>query len=126
MSGKKYLNPDIVYISWTKHYCPNCKNKLKTVKVSKIVNRNSPEAKDYDFSSDIVLTGDVEFIWKEFECPQCHKHYSVNELKKTEGIEITSPDNPHIKTHKKQSIWDFIIFCLIAVVILYLFSLFKK
>ena len=44
------------YVHWKKHFCPKCGKKLELRYVSKIVNSNSPEAKDYDFS-----VGDVEF-----------------------------------------------------------------
>lgn len=86
--GTKYSNPDLIYITFKKHPCPNCKTKLKTVKVSKVINYHSPEAKDYSFAigNGIVVKGNVKFIWKEFECPNCKSHYTVNELKKIEGV----------------------------------------
>lgn len=84
--GRKYFNNDVLYLR-KKHYCPQCKALLKTVKVSKIVNSQSPEAKDFDFScGDGFLTGDVKFTWKELECPTCNRHLTVREMKQLEGI----------------------------------------
>lgn len=38
------------YVHWKKHFCPKCGEKLELRYISKIVNSDSPEAKDYDFS----------------------------------------------------------------------------
>ena len=84
--GVKYDSKDILYLR-KPHFCPDCKTKLKTVKVSKVVNWKSPEAKDYDFSSvDTYLVGNIKFVWKEFECPSCNRHITVKEMKKLEGV----------------------------------------
>ena len=90
IQGVKYFNNDIGYLK-EPHFCPYCKTKLKTVKVSKVVNPKSPEAKDFDFSlgsapNKIWLTGNTKFIWKEFECPNCKKHITVKEMKEIEGF----------------------------------------
>lgn len=39
------------FVNLKKHYCPVCGEELQKIKVSKIVNSKSEEAKDYDFSS---------------------------------------------------------------------------
>ena len=68
-----------------KHYCPSCMNLLTTTKVSKIVNSNSEEAKDYDFSSgDTYMIGKIKFIWTEFLCTDCGKTYSLQEIRENE------------------------------------------
>ena len=41
------------WVRFKKHHCPTCLNLLTTTTVSKIVNSNSEEAKNYDFSSSI-------------------------------------------------------------------------
>ena len=130
MPGKKYINEDIAYVSFKKHYCPSCKTKLKTVKVSKIVDYNSPEAKDYDFEvgtagDDFVVTGKVEFVRKEFECPNCHAHFSVKELKKSEGIDVGS-ESTHNDTGKRNHIWNIILFCVISTAILLIIHFVKS
>ena len=60
-------------------------NLLTTTKASKIVNSNSEEAKDYDFSSgDTYLIGNIKFIWTEFLCTVCDKTYSLQEIRENE------------------------------------------
>ncbi len=73
------------WVRFKKHYCPACMNLLTANKVSKIVNSNSEEAKDYDFSScDTYMTGNIKFIWTEFLCTACGKTYSLQEIRKNE------------------------------------------
>lgn len=85
LMGRKYFNNDIIYTKFKKHDCPNCGTQLGLVKVSRVVNSKSPEAKDFDFSNgEGFMCGDVKFIWKEFECLGCKSHYSVEELKAIE------------------------------------------
>lgn len=85
--GIKYINNAMFYTLFKKHYCPNCKNKLKLVKKSKTVNSNSPEAKNYDFNlGDGFMEGNVKFVWKEFECAMCQKEFTVNEIRSTERV----------------------------------------
>lgn len=84
----KYLyNVNPFYVHWKRHYCPECGTRLKTAYDSVIVNSNSPEAKDYDFSiaaGDSYLTGDVEFRTSYFKCPKCEFVISFDEMKKLE------------------------------------------
>ena len=122
MKGIKYINEDIIYISFKKHYCPNCKNKLKTVKVSKKIDSNSPEAKNYSFDvgslgDRFVVSGEVEFVQKEFDCPNCHKHFTVKELKKAEGIDVDSSSISG-ETNKVNHTKNLIIFFIVGIVIL--------
>lgn len=79
----KVKNP--FYVHLKKHKCPYCGVTLKTQKVSKIVNSNSEEAKNFDFQSfDTFMIGNVKFIWTEFLCPNCNRHFSIDEMKKIE------------------------------------------
>lgn len=85
ITGKKYINNALFYTMFKKHYCPQCGKLLQRVKVSKIVNSKSPEAKNFDFSlGDSFMIGDVEFIWKEFRCPDCKINISIDEMRKIE------------------------------------------
>ena len=43
--GIRYVRQDVSYIS-KNHYCPICNTLLNAVKVSKVINSNSEEAKD--------------------------------------------------------------------------------
>ena len=68
----KCENPFFVYFK--KHYCPQCNSKLLRQKVSRIINSDSEEAKNYDFSvGDTFYVGDVEFRTRFFHCLQCNK-----------------------------------------------------
>lgn len=74
-----------IYVNMKKHYCPNCNSLLNKIKVSKIVNSKSPEAKNFDFATlDGFMIGNVKFIWTEFKCPQCGKQISIEEMKRIE------------------------------------------
>ncbi len=83
LNGIKYFNNDVFYMM-KKHYCPDCKTLLKKVKVSRIVNSKSPEAKNFDFSD---VDGNVKFVWKEFECSECKRHITVSEMREIEKRE---------------------------------------
>ncbi len=85
--GKKYINNDVIYTRFKKHYCPDCNIRLKIIEVSKVVNSKSPEAKKYDLSmGDTFISGNIEVIWKEFQCPECNRIISVKQMKHIEGL----------------------------------------
>ena len=70
------------FVNFKKHYCPVCNEELKKVKVSRIVNSKSEEAKDFDFSSsgEGYMIGNVKFIWTEFTCAKCRQNYSIDSI----------------------------------------------
>lgn len=73
------------FVKYRTHYCPDCKEKLKKINISKVVNSRSKEAKEHDFefpSGDGYMIGNVKFICTEFHCPNCEKNYSVDYLYK--------------------------------------------
>lgn len=82
----KYIcNANPLYIHFKKHFCPKCGSKVELGYISKIVNSNSPEAKNYDFSvGDTFLIGDVEFRTKCFYCTNCKINISFKEMKNYE------------------------------------------
>ncbi len=88
--GVKYQNKDVAYVSFKKYYCPHCKIKIKTVPVEKTVERNSPEAEDFDFRFSVGGThftvDKATFKWKEFECPTCNTHFTIKEMQQIEGV----------------------------------------
>ena len=100
------------------HFCPDCKTKLEKVTVSKVVNSRSPEAKDFDFSmgGGTYAVGDIQFTWYEFECPNCKKHLTINEMKEIEGIPLP----------KKPSKWHKILFYVFGILFLIAVALAKK
>ena len=121
IQGKKYYNKDLKYVTFTKHYCPYCKSKLSTCKVKKVINYNSPEAKDYDFwvgpsGHKILITGDLEFIWKEFECKKCNKHFTVEELQKIEGVYTESTSETE-DADKKWKLKCGIVFVIVGITV---------
>lgn len=64
VTGKKYFNNDVFFTLFKKHDCPQCGKRLQRVRVSQIVNSNSPEAEKFNFSlGDSFMVGNVEFIW---------------------------------------------------------------
>lgn len=68
-----------------KHYCPCCNEKLEKTTIETIVNSNSEEAKNYDFSNgDNFMVGNVKFIKTAFRCNKCNKTYTIKELKESE------------------------------------------
>lgn len=76
-----------LFMKWGKHYCPVCNEVLKKIKVSKVVNSESEEANNFDFSSvggDGYMVGNVEFTWMEFCCSKCEKNYSMNDIYRAE------------------------------------------
>ena len=81
ISGKKFICNDVVGTYFKKHKCPKCKEKLERKLVSKIINTESEEAKNYSFHIHRnTISGDVEISWYEFECPICKKSFTVEEL----------------------------------------------
>ena len=85
IAGKKYINQAIFYTMLKKHYCPICGARLSRIKTFKVVNSNSPEAKNYDFTlGDSFMVGDVKFIWKEFYCSRCKKIFPIDEMRRIE------------------------------------------
>ena len=86
--GKKFVYEDITYLR-KNHFCPTCEGKVDVVSVSRVIDPKLEEAKDFDFTlgNGTNMVGPVEFHWKEFECRECQKHYTVRQMKKIEGIE---------------------------------------
>ena len=67
------------------HFCPNCKTALERKKKEVVVNSESEEAKNYDFSCvDTYLHGNIKFVTFYFECPSCRTVYEIRELKTLE------------------------------------------
>ncbi len=129
IQGKKYKNEDIIYILFKKHYCPHCKMKLSTKKVKKIINYNSPEAQNYDFwigptGDKKLVTGDMEFCWKEFECPNCKTHFTVDEMQKIEGVYCESTKYS-LEQDKKWKIKCVVIFGVVFIFVYAIYYLIK-
>ena len=84
-----------------------------------MINSGSPEAKHSDFSMvrGTYAVGDIKFTWDEFECPNCKRHVTVNEMKEIEGIEeIPLPK----KSSKRRKILFFIFGILFLIAVAFL------
>ena len=94
LHGVEYINEDVFYMSKS-HFCPDCKTKLKKVKASKVINtvsQNSEDIKELATRLHIKniqteYVGNVKYVWKEFECPDCKRHITVSEMKEIEGYD---------------------------------------
>lgn len=84
IKGSKFECEHFFYVCLKKHYCPKCGTKLLRKKVSEIINSESQEAQNYDFSlsEGYLIKGNVKFTHIEFYCNQCDKYYTVKEAKK--------------------------------------------
>ena len=87
MKQFKYEAPISMFTK--KHYCPNCSSLLQVKKVTKTVNSESEEAKDYDFTTDCelgsgVLVGDVDFIGYRYHCENCGMEMTNKDMRKHE------------------------------------------
>ena len=85
--GIKYIyNGNPFYTYFKKHFCPRCNARLQLGYSSKIVNSNSPEAPNYDFSNgDTHYVGTVEFRTRCFHCPKCQMDISFRTMKEYEN-----------------------------------------
>ena len=86
-----------------RHWCPKCKVILELKKKEKIVNSESEEARNYDFSCvDTYMVGNIKFVTFYFECPNCGAIYEIRELKRIEK-ELKQA------SRKKQKFFNFLI-----------------
>ena len=118
--GIRYVRQDVSYIS-KNHYCPICNTLLNAVKVSKVINSNSEEAKDLPpiLPKTVIgcgvkfrnynAVGNIKWIWKQFECPNCKHNFTVDQIKQIESspkekwIELLSSfDEPSILHDQKK------------------------
>ena len=75
-----------------KHYCPCCHERLEKTKTETVVNSQSEEAKNYDFSNgDGFLSGNIKFIRTVFRCNKCDKTYTIKEVKENERSKNSCP-----------------------------------
>lgn len=95
--GVRYVRQDVSYIS-KEHSCPICNTSLTVVKVSKVINSNSEEAKNIPpiipktvignrglKFRNYTAVGNIKWIWKEFACPNCCQRFTVEQMKQIEA-----------------------------------------
>ena len=76
-----------IYIRRKNHYCPCCYGLLEVKEKSKIVNSESEEAKNFDFSSGGEggsMIGNVKFTWDILYCGKCNLEISELEIRNHE------------------------------------------
>lgn len=118
--GIRYVRQDVIYIS-KKHYCPICNTLLNVVKVSKVINSNSEEAKDLPpilpktvigrgvKFRNYTAVGNIKWIWKQFECPNCKHRFTVDQMKQIESspkeqwIELVSSFNEPLMNSNEEN-----------------------
>ena len=96
MANVIYQNNDLIYMA-KKHFCPACNIQLKKVKMSQIVDGRSQDGeKSSTLFSDTRVgsrgvefrkhqyIGETKYVWKEFECEQCGRHFTVTQMKTIE------------------------------------------
>lgn len=144
--GIRYVRQDVSYIS-KKHYCPICNTLLDVVKVSKVINSNSEEAKELPsiLPKTVIgrgvkfrnynAVGNIKWIWKQFECPNCKHNFTVDQMKQIESspkgkwIELLSsfdepsilPDEKEIENKKSKNKLKFVLLITIPIVIILAF-----
>ena len=94
--GIRYVRQDVNYIL-KKHYCPVCNNLLNVVKASKVINSDLGEDKDLPpiLPKTVIgrgvkfreynTAGNIKWIWKHFECPNCKHRFTVDQMKQIES-----------------------------------------
>lgn len=114
MAGFVTINDDIVF-SLKKHYCPHCKMKLKTKKVSRVFALDDPEVRNYLKRVTHIYGKTVTIQWKDYICPICNRQFTVNEIEAKEREEKPI-------TKKQLFMYNLIVTLIIVlVVIVFLF-----
>ncbi len=82
MKNKKILISNFLFVHCKKHFCPQCSNQLKVVKVRETVNKNNYNVNDVDISNgDVFFVGDVDIVYEKFYCPKCNLKYNIKDIK---------------------------------------------
>lgn len=88
VSAVKKDTGNMIYMRLLKHECPLCNNRLKVVKMTRVVKSKSREAKKFNFNAcDIELGDKVKFIWYEFKCKECDVRFTEAQLREHEKKE---------------------------------------
>jgi uncharacterized protein (DUF2225 family) len=86
--NKKRVYESPFFIHLKKHKCLKCATNLEVLKVRKVIDPKSDEAKNYDLTFyDGGFVGDVEYIYDIFKCAKCGFTISISDMKKHERQE---------------------------------------
>ena len=73
-----------LYLYKKKHLCPECGQTLHVVKRSEIMSYEKAEAKGIHLNH--LSSGKTKVVWRELECPDCGRSFTVEEMKRIEDI----------------------------------------
>lgn len=59
-----------IFALFGKHHCIECGSKLQLKKYSRVVTKDSEDAKRYNYDG----FGDFKVVWKKFYCPHCNRN----------------------------------------------------
>jgi ferritin-like metal-binding protein YciE len=109
-----------------KHYCHVCNTRLQVNRASTVVNSESDESKDFDFSFGggyAKMIGDVRFSKDVFFCETCNKDISIKEHRAYEMEKKGIRQIPKSKIRKTiESLIFPIGFVLLTIIWMYFFG----
>jgi hypothetical protein len=96
---------------------------LEVRQVSKIVNSQSEEAKNFRFPEfdGVHARGNIEFFWDVFYCAKCEKGLTIPEVLKYERVVIKGKSEFPLGLSEKT--WSYIpkiVFILLAILFFYI------
>lgn len=77
----------IFYLFIRKHYCPNCRNKLKVKYRSNVINSDEKSIMSSEFKmGKYYFSGDKIIKTPIFHCEKCSSDFLISEIKQIEII----------------------------------------
>jgi len=110
-----------------KHYCPKCKVLLQIKRKERVVNSESEEAKDFDFSSGGLAfgpsraIGNVKFTWDVFYCEKCDLEISIKNMKIYENKKKGKKEK--VRSEARKAI-GLILFFVLAIMVTFVWHYF--
>lgn len=87
VTASKYTcDGNLYFVFIQKHYCENCSSLLKGKMFSKVIKRDDPDAKNYDFTDmdGHKIYGNMRVGEYKFYCENCGKNYKTKDVKRYE------------------------------------------
>lgn len=107
------------------HNCPKCNIPMEIITIKKVLNPDSPEAKQHSFrlTYGTHLEGNIEFSWKELKCPTCKLQLTMDEMQKMEFEALDNKQQLSQEKREKMKVTLFamgmIVFALILIICLF-------
>ena len=85
MKNRAWISESTRYIN-DDHYCPDCQAKLSKKRVRELIDPKSEKAKKFDLSFDgnSFFPGTVEISYVLFECANCNRTFTIDEMRNAE------------------------------------------